>query len=159
MPPLLGAPVCASMPSAIAARDFMAGRPGALAHMLVSYAGRTAIIAAGMYASGKREHLTRDAAAGAAVIEIALLTYFGFPKNQATDQVPSQHNLSQFLNGNMHAGIRVGIDVALRTLEISSGMAFVGQDPHRFRHALAGSLAVELFILSYLIAMGKPCPS
>lgn len=159
MEPQLGAPVCASMPSATAARDFMAGVPGSVPHLLVSYAGRAAIVAAGMYAAGKREHLARDAAAGAALIELSLLTYFGFEQNRNSSEIPSQNNLAKFLNGRAQYAVPILGDVLLRALEISAGMALVGGSGDRqMRDALAGSIAVELFILVYAVTFGAPCP-
>jgi hypothetical protein len=156
----LGAPVCASMPSATAARDFMAGRPGSIPHLLVSYAGRTAIVAAGMYTVGKRKNLVRDSAAGAALIELSLLTYFSIKQNQATSEMPSQNNVAQFLSGKPQYAAPVIGDVLLRTLEISAGMALVGgAGDHQLRDAFAGSVAIELFILAYAVAFGAPCPS
>jgi hypothetical protein len=155
----LGAPVCASMPSATSARDFMAGIPGSVPHLLVSYAGRTAIVAAGMYAAGKREHLARDAAAGAALIELSLLTYFSFEKNRGSSEMPSQNNVAQFLNGQPQYAAPILADVLLRALEISAGVALAGGSGDRqLRDALAGSVAVQLFIVAYAITFGAPCP-
>src|SRR5581483_2673546 len=143
------APVCATMPSAASARDFMAGAPGSFPRLLVSYAGRTAVIALGMYAAGSREHVVRDAAAGAAVIEAALLAYFDDPGNRASAQIPSQRHIARLLNGDLRAGVSAGVDVLLRMLEISGGMILVGNEKHRFRYALGGSLAVEFFLFLY----------
>ncbi len=147
------------MPSAASARDFMAGDPGSFPRLLVSYAGRTAVIALGMYAAGSREHLLRDAAAGAAVIEAGLLAYFDFEPNRATAQIPTQRHIAQLLNGNGRAAVSASVDVLLRMLEISGGMVLVGDQKHRFRYALGGSLAVEFFLFLYSIFLGKPCPA
>jgi hypothetical protein len=155
--PQVGAPVCASMPSATAARDFMLGVSGSIPHLLFSYAGRAAIVAMGMYVAGKRNHLARDAAVGAAVIELALLAYFGFEKNQHTDRLPTQYNVAQFLQGKPQYLVPMTADVLTRTLEIMGGLTLIGSTDHRIRDALAGSLAVELFILTYSVMFGEPC--
>lgn len=136
----------------------MAGAPGSFPRLLVSYAGRTAVIAAGMYAVGSRENILRDAAASAAVIEAALLAYFDAEPSHATAQLPAQRHIEQLLNGNAQAGALVGVDIFLRMLEISGGMVLVGNQKHRFRYALGGSAAVAFFQFLYSIFLGEPCP-
>jgi len=147
------------MPSAVSARDFMAGVPGSFPRLLISYAGRTAVIAAGMYAAGSRQNVLSEAAAGAAVIEATLLAYFDDPQRRQSAQIPSQRHVAQLLNGDLRAGVSVGVDVFLRMVEISGGMVLVGNSKHMFRHALGGSLAVEFFLALYSVFMGEPCPA
>lgn len=53
----------------------MNGEPGALSRVVLCTAGRAALLAAGMYAGGKRENLTRDAVAGALGIEAFVLAW------------------------------------------------------------------------------------
>jgi len=152
------AAVCVPMPSAESARAWMAGAPDSLVPLLLSYAGRTAVVAAGMYAAGKRQHLWRDAAAGTAVIELVLLSYFNAEQNRKTPNIPSQQHVQDWLQGKPGSFPPLIIDVIARTLEISAGIAFAGTKSHTFRDAFAGSLAVQTFITVYSIMMGSPCP-
>lgn len=66
---------CASLPSSTAAADLLHGNPGGLAGVVLSTAGRAALIGAGLYVAGEREHLVRNAVAGALAIEVFVLTW------------------------------------------------------------------------------------
>jgi hypothetical protein len=151
------APVCVPMPSATAARDFFLGTPGSLVHLILSYAGRTAIVAGGMYAAGKRDHVLRDAAAGTAIIEAAVLAYFAVRPRPAAD-IPSQQHLSRFLQGHPEYILPILEDVTARALEIAGGMYLAGTRKGIVKGAIGGSLAVQLFITAYAVYFGKPCP-
>lgn len=151
------ASVCVTMPSAAAARDFVIGAPNSLGPLLLSYAGRTAVVAAGMAAAGKRDHLWRDAFAGTAVVELALLGYFCLDQNRHSTKIPTQEHIANLLQGKSNALLPVIVDVATRTLEIAGGMAIAGSRKNNLKYAFAGSLAVEALILIYSIAFGVPC--
>jgi hypothetical protein len=150
-------PVCTVMPSAEAARSFVLGTPGSIVPLFLSYLGRTSVVAAGMAAAGKRDHLLRDAAAGTAVVELGLLAYFSIGKNQNSSDIPTQQHIADLLQGKSNALLPVLIDVAVRTLEIAGGMALAGSKKDNLKYAIAGSLSVEALILMYSIAFGVPC--
>lgn len=146
------------MPSASAARDFMEGTPGSLAKLVASYVGRTAIVATGMAAAGKRENLLRDAAAGTAIIEALILTHFSNPENRKTADIETQQNISRFLQGNTQYILPIVTDIILRAGQIGLGMFVVGAKTSNAWEALAGSAAIELFIAIYTVMYGQPCP-
>lgn len=152
------APVCVTMPSANSARDFMAGTPGSLTRLVVSYLGRTAIVAAGMAAAGKREHLWRDAAAGTAIIEAMILSHFSNPANQKTVAMETQQNIARFLQGNPQYILPILTDIVLRAGQIGLGMFIVGAQRSNPWEVISGSAAIELFIMLYTIMYGQPCP-
>lgn len=145
------------MPSATAALDFMNGVPGSLVHLLVSYLGRTAIVAGAMAAAGKRQHLWRDAAAGTAVIEAVVLLYFSSPEHRKSADIFTQTNIAAFLRGHPQYFLPILADIALRAGEIGTGMYLAGERKRNVKYALAGSVGVELFVLLYSIFFGKEC--
>src|SRR5262245_39887498 len=91
------APVCAEMPSALAARDFMNGQPGSFWRLVGSYLGRTAIVAGGMHLAGRRDNLWRDSFAGTAVIEAMVILYFSNEENRKNATIYTQRNIAEFL--------------------------------------------------------------
>lgn len=133
--------------------------PGSFRHLLISYLGRTAIVSLGMMAAGKRKHVLRDAAAGAAMIEAAMLVYFSKKENQTSDTLHTQQNVADLLNGKTDRLLPIAADVAIRTIEILGGMTLVGSKDSKVRYALGGALSVEAFIVAYSILKGRPCPT
>lgn len=145
------------MPSATAALDFMNGVPGSLKHLIISYLGRTTIVASAMALAGKRDHLLRDAAAGTAVIEAVVLLYFSAPEHRKSADIFTQTNIAAFLRGNPQYFLPILADIALRAGEIGTGMYLAGERERNVKYALAGSIGVELFVLLYTIYFGKEC--
>lgn len=64
-----------ALPSGRAAVDLVNGRPGGLTRTVGCTLGRAALIGTGMWISGKRENLGRDALAGALGIEAFVLAW------------------------------------------------------------------------------------
>jgi hypothetical protein len=62
-----------TLPSVVAAEDFLRGKPGGLMAVLSSTAGRAGIIFTGLYLAGERKRLLRYALAGALAIELFVL--------------------------------------------------------------------------------------
>lgn len=62
-----------TLPSVVAAEDFLRGRPGGLTAVASSTAGRAGIIFMGLYLAGERKRLLRYALAGALAIEAFVL--------------------------------------------------------------------------------------
>ena len=65
--------VTTTLPSVVAAEDFLRGKPGGLVSVVSSTAGRAGIIFAGLYLAGERKRLLRYALAGALAIELFVL--------------------------------------------------------------------------------------
>lgn len=72
-----------TLPSVVAAEDFLKGKPGGLMSVVSSTAGRAGIIFAGLYLAGERKRLLRYAVAGALAIELFVLWRI---KNQLESQ-------------------------------------------------------------------------
>lgn len=151
------AQVCTEMPSATSARDFMAGVHGSSVRLLLSYLGRTLVVAGGMYAAGKRSHIIRDAAAGTAILETLLLAYFSSERNRTTAIIPTQQHISQFLSGNARYAGPIAVDILVRTAELALGSYLAGSRKGILIPALGGSLAVEALIVLYVITQGRSC--
>jgi hypothetical protein len=66
-------PVCAALPSGQAAYDLTHGDRSAFAPVLKYTAMRALLIGAGLFVVGERDHLVRNAVAGAVGIEIYVL--------------------------------------------------------------------------------------
>ena len=62
-----------TLPSVVAAENFLQGRPGGLFSLLSSTFGRAGIIFAGLYLAGERKKLVRYSLASAAAIEAFVL--------------------------------------------------------------------------------------
>lgn len=145
------------MPSATAAREFVQNPSGSVPHLLGSYLGRTAVVAAGMYAAGKRKHVLRDAAAGTAIIEAVILAYF-YAKPRSNADLYTQQHVARFLQGDVKGLVPITEDVTIRAAEIALGMYLAGTRKDLVKDSIAGSLAVEALILGYSMMFGGPCP-
>lgn len=66
---------CPPLPSAQAASDVVAGKPGGWAEVAGWTAVRAALVATGLYAVGERRHVVRNAVAGAVAIEAFVLAW------------------------------------------------------------------------------------
>lgn len=135
----------------------MAGTPGSFSKLVISYLGRTAIVAAGMAAAGKREHVLRDAAAGTAIIEALILMHFSSPENRKSTDIQTQQNIAKFLQGNPQYALPILADVVLRAGQIGLGMFVVGAKNTNPWETIAGSAAIELFIAIYTVMYGQQC--
>ncbi len=78
------APACAALPSGRAAYDLVDGDWSALAPVVGYTAARAALIAVGMVIAGEREHIIRNALAGAVGIEAFVLVWALIKKNGTT---------------------------------------------------------------------------
>ena len=155
------APACEVPPSATSARDVVHGVPGSLLPLLVSYAGRTAIVAGAMYVAGKRDRVWLHAAAGVAVIEAALLLWYGRERARGVDpracpELPTATHAARLARGDWGALPAVALDVAARAAQLAAGMYLAGSRERTLTYALAGSLGVEAFLFVYPTVLPRP---
>jgi hypothetical protein len=77
-------PSCNSLPSSDAAADLVDGKPSGLWGVVTTGLGRAALISVGLYLAGEREHVVRNALAGALAIETFVLGYVAYKKHRET---------------------------------------------------------------------------
>lgn len=65
------------------------------------------------------------------------------------DTLPSAESAAQLARGDIKALPRVFVHTAGRAALIGVGLILAGQREHVFRNALAGSIAIEVFVLGY----------
>ena len=68
----------ATLPSVVAAEKLFNGESWGLLAVLASTVGRAGVIGAGLFLAGEREHLLRNACAGALAIETFVLIRVGY---------------------------------------------------------------------------------
>jgi hypothetical protein len=71
----LGAGVTTTLPSVTAAEDFLEGKKGGFANVVLSTGLRAGLIGAGLYVAGEREKLLKYSVYGALAIEAFVLVY------------------------------------------------------------------------------------
>ena len=76
------------LPSGDSAQSLVSGDSGAMTRVAAHWAARSGIIALGMYASGQRKELAKQALLGGAVIEAAVLSWaLTQKKNRETEKI------------------------------------------------------------------------
>lgn len=65
------------------------------------------------------------------------------------DTLPSANSAASLIRGERNALPRVIVHTLGRSAVIGIGLAIVGQRTHLIRNALAGGIAIELFVLAY----------
>lgn len=76
------APACSALPSGSSAVALLGGDLSALPGVIGYTAVRGALIGAGLFVAGEREHLVRNAAAGALAIEVFVLGWAAWKRRQ-----------------------------------------------------------------------------
>lgn len=85
----LGAGVTTTLPSVTAAEDFLDGKKGGFANVVLSTLLRAGLIGAGLYAAGEREKLVKYSLFGAVTIEAFVLVYIGSQLKKVPKTVPA----------------------------------------------------------------------
>ncbi len=63
------------LPSEVAAKAFIRGEPGGLFDVTYWTLWRAGLIGAGLYVAGERQHLVRNALAGALAVELGVILW------------------------------------------------------------------------------------
>ena len=66
--------------------------------------------------------------------------------------LPSAGHAERLVNGEAAAIPLIAFDIVLRAALIGTGMYVLGARKDVVKHALGGSLAVEAFVLTYIVA-------
>ncbi len=80
---------CPTLPSSESAYNFIQGRPGSTIRLVRDLFARAALVGVGMAVAGEREHLFRNAFAGAVGIEVFVLGWVWLNAPPATAQTPA----------------------------------------------------------------------
>ncbi len=148
-------PGCATVPSATAAADFLRRQPGSLGHLAVTMAGRTAIVALGLYAAGFRKGVWPTAFGGVLALELAILAMLYVRDAPAGDPadycptLPTVDSAGDLLDGKPGALLRVAGDTLVRAGEMGIGMWLAGGSEQIVAKALAGSVTIEAFVVAW----------
>jgi len=115
--------------------------------LLLHFLGRAGIIGAGLALAGARgEELVKMSFAAAAAIEAVLLLEAALKKNP----LPTGANATDVINGVPGAIPKAVMYTLLRSILIGAGLATVGvRGQDLVKYSLAGSTAVEAFVLFY----------
>jgi len=136
-----------TLPSETSASAFVSGESGSLVALLLHYLGRATIIGAALAIAGARgADLVKMSAAGAGAIELFLLGESLFKSSP----LPTGENATDVIQGVSGAVPKAVAYTLARSLLIAAGLAAVGvRGSELVKYSLAGSAAVEAFVLSY----------
>ena len=136
-----------TLPSEESAKKFVSGERGGLLDLALHYVGRSAIIGTGLFLAGARgADVVKYAAVSAGAIEAVILA-----EVLLRDEVlPTGDNATDVVRGKPGA-IPGALAMSLvRGLIIGAGLALFGvRGSELVKYSLAGSAAVEAFVLSY----------
>lgn len=136
------------LPSERSAAAVVAGQPGSLGTLLLHALGRAAVIGAGLAIVGARgKDLLEMSFASAGAIELLLLAESLLKKMP----LPTGENATDVVRGEPGSLATMLGYTAARAALIGVGVAATGVRDARdlVRYSLAGSAAVEAFVLSY----------
>lgn len=136
-----------TLPSEESASSVVRGDLAGLLPLALHFLGRSAIIGTGLFLAGARDtELLKYAAVSAGSIELALLLEAIFK----TSGLPTGANATDVIQGKSGSIVpMLGFTLA-RSVIIGSGLALFGaRGEDLVKYSLAGSAAVEAFVLSY----------
>jgi len=135
--------MASDFPTALAARQLLAGQPGALAENLWWTAKRAVLIGTGIALTGQREQLFKRAFFGSLAVTAFMVTYQAVDRDNPVATSPSV--------GPALAGDWLGIFVTyfLRSLIVAAGMYLAGIRTHLLRDAFAGTALIEAAVLEW----------
>lgn len=138
-----------TLPSEESAQAVVDGKSGGLVALALHFLGRSAIIATGLALAGARgTRLAKLSAAGAGAIELVILLEAWLHKSP----LPTGDNATDVVRGVPGSLAKMGYYFVARSVIIGIALALFGvRGRELVKYALAGSAAVQVFVLGYAL--------